>query len=252
MGLKALVVAALLAMCAHLAYADILWDKAEQGASVEEIAKLYPEGKQADPKDGGSFVSGEELRYEGKDVRAFGQDFGVGFYFREDALQVVNLSRKSKVSKKACEGKFQKAQDGLTAEYGKAERDSNPGSIHSSEWMKGKTKITLIKMAFVENDCSISIVYRYPVKNGDVAVAKAKPDDTCEKIEGLAESIMKARQVGVPMSATMKTVGTSELVRGWVIDAYEKPRFSTEPMIQRAIEDFRNEKSLVCMKAMRN
>lgn len=78
----------------------------------------------------------------------------------------------------------------------------------------------------------------------------------CNSISSLAETIMKQRQNGAPMSEMMRIAGEAGGALGkvgeeLVIMAYEKPRYRTENYQQRAIEDFRDSAHLECVKQAR-
>lgn len=82
-----------------------------------------------------------------------------------------------------------------------------------------------------------------------------EPATGCEVISRLAKSIMQARQSGVSMSEMMGIAARDEdfkaLAEALVIDAYDSPRYSTDGMKQRSIEDFENNVFLQCIKATR-
>lgn len=89
-----------------------------------------------------------------------------------------------------------------------------------------------------------------------------KEDSLCQEVGSLAVTIMKARQIGVPMSEMMKAMNIkgaqpekNELARYIVAEAYKKPAYSTKKAQKRAQDDFRNEQELICyenMKKIRN
>lgn len=78
----------------------------------------------------------------------------------------------------------------------------------------------------------------------------------CNSISSLAETIMKQRQNGAPMSEMMRIAGEAGGAIGkvgeeLVIMAYDKPRYTTENYQQRVIEDFRDSAHLECVKQAR-
>lgn len=79
--------------------------------------------------------------------------------------------------------------------------------------------------------------------------AQSKEQDVCGAIGELAEGIMKAHQIGVPMSKIVE--GGNELVEAMAIDAYSRPRYSTERMQNRAVAEFRDAVYLMCIKEQR-
>ncbi|RME56036.1 hypothetical protein D6779_11365 [Candidatus Parcubacteria bacterium] len=72
----------------------------------------------------------------------------------------------------------------------------------------------------------------------------------CTSIAELAQSVMKARQVGVPMAEAFQAVGNNTLFQSIVIDAYEKPAFMTKSIQEKVIRDFYDKWFLSCIKAM--
>lgn len=90
-----------------------------------------------------------------------------------------------------------------------------------------------------------------PLLAQDTGGETLKKDDYCEKISEISEAIMESRQRGVSLS---NALGTSplDIVRTIVLDAWESPRYSTESVVQREVDDFRDQWHLVCLKAMRD
>lgn len=80
------------------------------------------------------------------------------------------------------------------------------------------------------------------VNNDDPAVY-------CKSISKLAESIMSARQNGVPMSDAME-ISSDTLVRALVEDAYKKPALNTPEYQQKYIRDFADSAYSICWKTM--
>lgn len=85
---------------------------------------------------------------------------------------------------------------------------------------------------------------------GVQAEEPVKLTDRCKTWSGMAETIMKARQVGAPMSELMDAAeeANSEAMKKIVIMAYEKPRFSAEEVQKRSTDEFRDEIYLACIK----
>lgn len=92
------------------------------------------------------------------------------------------------------------------------------------------------------------------------AGAMAKPaiaitnDEACAQMASTAESIMRARQNGIAMQKVLevasgsKSAAVKDGFRTIIMMAYDQPRFSTQENKQRAIDDFRDEMQLYCMK----
>lgn len=78
---------------------------------------------------------------------------------------------------------------------------------------------------------------------------------TCSKAAKVAESLMQARQKGVSLQNAMDAMISSypktahKYVRILVMDAYSSPRYHSEEMQQRAIDDFRDKSHLSCLKS---
>lgn len=78
--------------------------------------------------------------------------------------------------------------------------------------------------------------------------------DTCAAMQRLAKSIMTARQNGFAMSDMMSKSDASgdaivkKLDESLIIYAYSLPRYSTNEMQQKSIEDFGNDTYLQCAK----
>jgi hypothetical protein len=76
--------------------------------------------------------------------------------------------------------------------------------------------------------------------------------ERCKSISSLAATIMKGRQAGVSMSSMMDVTVDADiknLTTSMVMDAYEKPRYSTEKVQQETISDFRDDWYLKCAQA---
>ena len=78
--------------------------------------------------------------------------------------------------------------------------------------------------------------------------------ETCGDLGELATTIMKNRQSGVSMSKMMDAIAGKDggaLPEKLIISAYDSPRYSTQRMQKRTVEEFRDEVYLGCVKAMR-
>lgn len=81
----------------------------------------------------------------------------------------------------------------------------------------------------------------------------------CKSVSNTARTIMNRRQNGASMSDMMDGVMNTdtpmeikEIIKPFVIAAYEKPRFSTPEYMLKAEVDFENEAYLTCMHARRH
>ena len=97
------------------------------------------------------------------------------------------------------------------------------------------------------------------------AQAQIKSNNTkdafCQNIGELASNVMTMRQMDVPMTKVMAIINTHasdasvdqnsvSFARNLVIKAYERPSFSTEQYVQKAVIDFRNEVEVACYRAL--
>lgn len=78
----------------------------------------------------------------------------------------------------------------------------------------------------------------------------ALAEDKCKKIEGLAESVMDARQRGVSASDMMELAGDSLLVRAVVLDSFETSTYSSTSVRQRAVREFKDKWYIWCIKKL--
>ena len=74
--------------------------------------------------------------------------------------------------------------------------------------------------------------------------AQGAQTDLCAEISAVAEHIMDGRQSGVPIRDLMAEV--PDAFRELVIEAYERPRFTTPQRRQSAVTDFGNKVYLIC------
>lgn len=81
--------------------------------------------------------------------------------------------------------------------------------------------------------------------------------ESCKSMSGSAEALMSARQRGVAMSVLMDGMIEAPPEIKWaqtiaeeqIKEAYDSPRYFTEDMKKRAIEDFRDKWYLNCIKS---
>lgn len=76
-------------------------------------------------------------------------------------------------------------------------------------------------------------------------------DEFCPRVESMSRTIMKGRQVGVPLVRMLEAQKSSGESTDWarpiMMMAYHKPRYHTEEFKQREIDDFAEEMFLMCM-----
>lgn len=92
--------------------------------------------------------------------------------------------------------------------------------------------------------------------------SKSKVDDSiCESLIEMSENIMRNRLNGVPITNSLEAVNSikdgtpandavSNLAKQIVIEAYERPSFSTESYKDDAIREFGARQYLACIKAI--
>jgi len=71
---------------------------------------------------------------------------------------------------------------------------------------------------------------------------------TCKNMHKLAKNIMDSRQQGMAMPDIIETVDGNPLFEYFIESAYDMPRYSTDEMQQRSIEDFANSIYAECWK----
>ena len=81
--------------------------------------------------------------------------------------------------------------------------------------------------------------------------------EKCSMMATLAESVMSARQTGVELQTLMETMTEAGGAMGKIgqellILAYDQPRYTTEKIQRRTIDEFRDDAYLECAKAARN
>lgn len=77
---------------------------------------------------------------------------------------------------------------------------------------------------------------------------------SCEMYSSLAETVMEARQAGLPMSDMMDLVmdgSLRKLTEEFIIEAYKTPRYSSERMKREAVIDFKDDVYHECVTVLR-
>lgn len=88
-------------------------------------------------------------------------------------------------------------------------------------------------------------------------VHAATKQELCSAINQLAGSIMTSRQNGVPMEkamTAMNSVSTTdgkvqETINNMVMDAYQRPYYSSKELQQREVVEFQNRWYMQCLKS---
>jgi len=100
-----------------------------------------------------------------------------------------------------------------------------------------------------------------------ISTSVAANDDTpykssvefCTGVSGLAEHVMRNRQIGVPLSKMLSVAESSEKIdsslreplTNFILEAYGSPQYSSEKMRERVTNEFANTVMLTCMKEMK-
>jgi hypothetical protein len=79
-------------------------------------------------------------------------------------------------------------------------------------------------------------------------------DEACANVARAAEAVMHVRQNGVALQTTLEVLNDPQFAaqkagfRAIIMMAYDKPHFNTEENKQQAVDDFRDEVQIFCMK----
>ena len=100
----------------------------------------------------------------------------------------------------------------------------------------------------------LALVLGYPADTSAAEELTAGDAEACKMVSQIAEKIMTARQVGVPMANAMDVMIDSPGVLGnagkvLVEMAYEVPRFQTEEFQHREVVEFGNQAYSMCLRA---
>ena len=86
---------------------------------------------------------------------------------------------------------------------------------------------------------------------------KMTPAQTCGLVANLSKSIMDNRQIGVPLvdmidvPDNIEIEALANIVREIILEAYDRPKFSTKEYQIEAAEEFSNEVLLSCLKSLK-
>jgi hypothetical protein len=73
----------------------------------------------------------------------------------------------------------------------------------------------------------------------------------CKTWSETGGTVMRGRQNGAPMSRMMDAAGDSSIAQAIVMDAYKQPRYQTEDMQKKSVEDFTNTVYMGCANGMK-
>jgi hypothetical protein len=139
-------------------------------------------------------------------------------------------------------------------------RSSGGGSV-TSPLPDGQTKSAAVQSDVVTSNASGSRMAEKSASAQDVPTSQRVGRDewvaVCKAAASMAGSIMRSRQAGLSMVKSMELVAQTssgapdvrKLIEHIVMEAYDTPHYSSEAIIDRAINDFRDEQFLKCLKA---
>ena len=224
------------------AHAD--WEFTRWGMSPQEVAAASKGAAPMSAGEPGMRIEGYAIGNVGT-YRHDGYEFRSVFYYRDGALRLIKLELQS--GDRGCRG----LESDLRKKYGEpiSEDHTPPMDIWTWRDAKNNDHISLLNLVGL---CSLQ--YR-PLEDvepgqGDVKTDSG-PDARCAQLAELAESIMRARQRGVPLARQMEIARENgiDARRSIIIMAYEEPHYSTPSIQERVIGDFRDEIHLACLKA---
>lgn len=73
----------------------------------------------------------------------------------------------------------------------------------------------------------------------------------CTRYAELAQTVMKARQAGVPLAKLLETSTNVEAFSGLFMMAYEYPAYHSPEMQEKTISDFYASEFIACMKEIK-
>lgn len=83
---------------------------------------------------------------------------------------------------------------------------------------------------------------------GAPAFAEPVATEVCGAIGDLAEEVMGAYTVGVPLEKALEATGGNQLITEIIMDAYDEPRYSSDEVIAETTFDFRNKWEHACFQ----
>ena len=73
--------------------------------------------------------------------------------------------------------------------------------------------------------------------------------ELCTEVSGAASLIMELRQSNAPLSSVLEIAGDVAILERLVLEAYKKPRYSSQVYKANAIADFGNLAMLTCLQS---
>jgi len=84
--------------------------------------------------------------------------------------------------------------------------------------------------------------------SASASTISSSKQEMCTTLSAIAERIMYLRQEGTDMMELVR-VTTVPIAMKMIEQAYEQPQYSTDEYKQRAVQRFKNEWALACIKA---
>lgn len=107
--------------------------------------------------------------------------------------------------------------------------------------MKRSIKSTVSKYAATASIATLLLV-------NPAASYAVTTQEMCESQEQMANTIMQARQTGVPLQRMLDLANGDAVIKAIVRMAFTKPKFTSEKYKGNAADQFANEIYLLCMK----
>jgi len=142
------------------AHSQVLWQTAQFGMTVDGVLKAVPGSSKYDPAPGDKLGDGALELVRGPTTQIANEDFLPEFFFQNGHLEQVTLSLQSVDTASNARLVFANLTTALRARYGQ-EISARPTAIGlDSEWLSGKTNVTLILIAIGDTDPLLNIVYQ--------------------------------------------------------------------------------------------
>lgn len=91
----------------------------------------------------------------------------------------------------------------------------------------------------------------------NISLVRADANESCRGYSEFAEQVMTMRQAEVPVFDVideMTAIGFADdlekLLKGMILDAYERPAYNSEQLQKRAIKEFTNSMALSCLQKL--
>jgi len=165
MNLRAIVAGVILLVIAPIsaAKAQVLWQGARAGMSVEEVLKALPGATRYVPAPGDKLGDGATELVTAPDQMISEKMFRPRFYFSNYRLEQVTLSLQGADDSRIARITFEDVFIALRAKYGPEVvlKDTDIGK--EADWLHGKTNITLFLISNSDTTPLLNIIYQMRV-----------------------------------------------------------------------------------------